>query len=51
MTVGTLRDQVIYPHQKEDMAHQQVHDHDLEQILDEVEPLNNILFESINILF
>ena len=33
MTVGTLRDQVIYPHQKDEMLRRGVHDSDLEEIL------------------
>jgi ATP-binding cassette subfamily D (ALD) protein 3 len=37
MTVGTLRDQVIYPHQKEDMLRQNVRDSDLEDILGKVQ--------------
>jgi len=37
MTVGTLRDQVIYPHQKEDMMRHGVHDEELEDILGKVQ--------------
>jgi len=33
MTVGTLRDQVIYPHQKDEMLRRGVRDSDLEDIL------------------
>lgn len=37
MTVGTLRDQVIYPHQKEDMMRQGGQDAELEDILSKVQ--------------
>jgi len=36
MTVGTLRDQVIYPHQKDDMHSKSYKDKDLEDILSKV---------------
>jgi ABC-type uncharacterized transport system fused permease/ATPase subunit len=36
MTVGTLRDQVIYPHQRDDMKRRGIHDADLEEILNKV---------------
>ena len=36
MTVGTLRDQVIYPHQKDEMARRGIRDSDLEVILSKV---------------
>lgn len=36
MTVGTLRDQVIYPHQRDDMKRRGVRDAELEEILNKV---------------
>jgi ABC-type uncharacterized transport system fused permease/ATPase subunit len=36
MTVGTLRDQVIYPHEWDDMKRRGIRDADLEEILSKV---------------
>lgn len=43
MTIGTLRDQIIYPHQKDDMVKRGYQDHDLEDILEKVRTLRVIL--------
>jgi len=39
MTIGTLRDQVIYPHQIDDMAKRGHQDANLEDILEKVRKL------------
>ena len=42
MTVGSLRDQVIYPDTLEDMRHKRITDKDLTQLLEKVQ-LNYLL--------
>lgn len=42
MTLGTLRDQVIYPERREDMYRKGITDNDLVELLDYVQ-LSNIL--------
>lgn len=36
MTIGTLRDQIIYPHHKDDMVQRGYHDGNLLDILEKV---------------
>lgn len=42
---GTLRDQIIYPHTKEDMKAKKVTDEDLKKLVSIVDPMNTVLSE------
>lgn len=43
LVLGTLRDQIIYPHEREEMERLGVTDEDLAQLLAIVDPENNML--------
>ncbi len=43
LVLGTLRDQIIYPHSLDDMKKQNITDDDLEKLMDIVDPARTIL--------